>query len=190
LKKSAQNLIEFVFIIPLLIVILFGIIEFAIFYRNVSVVEDIATEAAVVASRRLVLDSMTSNNIADTSNTGFNKAVKAASDVVMKRSGSLGISALTLAYNDLGSGFGTRPYALYDVSSTETRIVDGVATPLITLIVDYRTPNEDGIMVQLVYQYRTLFVGAQLPTLSGEPLVLIPRDIPISSTRIKQYLLY
>ncbi|OGH99699.1 MAG: hypothetical protein A2039_06025 [Candidatus Melainabacteria bacterium GWA2_34_9] len=190
LKRPAQNLVEFVFIIPLLIAILFGILEFAIFYRNVNAVEDIATEAAVAASRRLVLDTMTSNNIADTSNTGFNKAAKAARDVVMKRRGTLGIPALTLAYNDLGAGFGARPYALYEIVSTQTRLIDGVSTPIITLVVDYRTPSEDGIMVQLIYQYRTLLVGAQLPMLGSTPVTLIPRDIPISSTRIKQYLIY
>jgi len=190
LKRPAQNLIEFVFIIPLLIVILFGILEFAMFYRNVNVVEDIATEAAVAASRKLVLDTMTSNNIADTSNTGFNKAAKAASDVVMKRKGSLSIPTLTLAYNDLGTGFGARPYALYEIVSTETRLIDGVATPILTLVVDYRSPTEDGIMVQLIYQYQTLLFGFQLPVFGSEPIVLIPRDIPISSTRIKQYVLY
>ncbi|HBG49378.1 MAG TPA: hypothetical protein DDW90_07745 [Cyanobacteria bacterium UBA9971] len=190
LKRPAQNLIEFVFIIPLLIVILFGILEFAIFYRNVSVVEDIATEAAVAASRKLVLDTMTSNNIADTSNAGFNKAAKAARDVVMMKRGKLGLSNLTLAYNDLGAGFGARPYALYEIVSTQTRLVDGVATPIITLVVDYRAPNEDGMMVQLTYQYQTLLLGIQLPVFGSTPVVLIPRDIPISSTRIKQYLIY
>jgi len=190
LKKPAQNLIEFVFIIPLLIVILFGILEFAIFYRNVSVVEDIATEAAVAASRRFVLDTMTSNNIADTSNTGFNKATKAAIDVVTKRSGSFGIPVGTFVYNDLGVGFGTRPYALYEIVSTQTRAVDGVSTPILTLVVDYRSPGEDGIMVQLTYQYQTLLLGIQLPVFGSTPVVLIPRDIPISSTRIKQYLIY
>lgn len=190
MKRPAQNLIEFVFIIPLLIVILFGILEFAIFYRNVSVVEDIATEAAVAASRKLVLDTMTSNNIADTSNAGFNKAAKAARDVVMMKRGKLGLSNLTLAYNDLGAGFGARPYALYEIVSTQTRLVDGVATPIITLVVDYRAPNEDGMMVQLTYQYQTLLLGIQLPVFGSTPVVLIPRDIPISSTRIKQYLIY
>ena len=190
MKKTAQNLVEFVFVIPLLIIILFGILEFAMFYRNVNVVQDIATEAAVTASRRLVLDTMTSNNIADLTNTGFNKAAKAARDVVYNRRRALGIENLTFVYTDLGTTFGSRPYALYQIDSTQTRSINGVVTPILTLMVDYRTPMEDGIMVQVIYQYRTLLVGAELPVLGGPPFVIIPRDVPISSTMVKQYLMY
>lgn len=190
LKKPAQSLIEVVFVIPLLLIIIFGILEFAIFYRNVNVVEDVATEAAVSAARRFVLDSMSSNNIADTSNAGFNSAVTAAMDVVIKRKGALGLSSLTFSYTDLGAVYGSRPYALYQIDSTQTRTINGTATPVVTLMVDYRTPKDDGIMVQLIYQYRTLFAGAELPVLGGPPVVLIPRDIPISSARVREYISY
>ena len=192
MKRTAQNLIEFVFIIPLLILILFGIVEFGIFYRTVSVVEDIAKDAAVTASRRFVLDTMASNDITDITNAGFNKAVKAAMDVVNKRKSALGVTNLTFVYTDLGadSAMGVEPYALYQIDSVETRTIEGVVTPLVTLVVDYRNPPENGITVQLVYQYRTLLVGAQLPVLGGPPVVIIPRDIPVSSTRIKQAVTY
>lgn len=173
--------------------------EFGIFYRTVSVVEDIAKEAAVTASRRFVVDNnpppplpptkMDSTVIGD---LRFNSAVKAAMDVVNKRKSALGISSLTFVYNDLGAdpAMGLEPYALYQIDSVETRNIEGVITPLVTLMVDYRNPTQDGIMVQLVYQYRTLLVGAQLPVFGGPPVVIIPRDIPISSTRIKQVVTY
>lgn len=190
-RKPAQNLIEFVFVIGLLIVILLGILEFALFYRNVNVVEDIANEAAVTAARRFVIDSgankMDSNDI---TNAKFNSAAAAAIDVVRKRRGSLGIPTLTFSYTDLGSAYGARPYALYQIDSTQTRTINGVATPLVTIFIDYRTPSTDGVMVQVVYQYRTLMAGAQLPVLGGAPIVIIPRDIPISSTRAKEYINY
>lgn len=189
MKRTAQNLVEFALIVPLLLVILFGILEFAIFYRNVNVVQDIATEAAVAASRKIILDSMASNVITDTSNTGFNKAVLAASDIVVKRRGKLSFSNLTFTSIDMGATYGARPYALYKIDSTQTKIINGINTPVVTLMVDYRRPVEDGIMVQLVYQYSTLFGGVQLPV-GNSPIVLLPKDIPINSTRIKQYTIY
>ncbi len=192
MKKNAQSLIEFVFIFPLIIIILLGIVEYAIFYKNVSVIEDIATEASVLASRRFVLDSMTcaNSNYNVCSTNTFNVAVKAAIDIVMKRRGAIGVPTLTFKYTDLGTPFGLEPYALYQIDSIQTKIIDGVATPIITIMVDYRSPEEEGIIVQLIYQYRTLFVGAQFPVLGGAPIVLIPRDIPISSSKVTQYLTY
>ena len=187
MKRTAQNLVEFVFIFPLLIIILFGILEFGIYFRNANVVEDIAKEASSSASRKLVLDTMTSSTITDTSSTGFNKAVKAAIDVVNKRRKQLGLITLGFAYTNLG---GTRPYAVYQINSTQTRMIGGVATPLVTLIVDYSAPTEKGVIVQLVYQYRTLLLGAAFPVLGGAPIVIIPRDMPISSSKIRQYVTY
>ena len=187
MKRTAQNLVEFVFIFPLLIIILFGILEFGIYFRNANVVEDIAKEASSSASRKLVLDTMTSNTITDTSSTGFNKAVKAAIDIVAKRKKQLGLTALTFTYNDLG---GTRPYTVYQINSTQTRMIGGVVTPLVTLIVDYSSPTEKGVTVQFIYQYRTLLLGAELPVFGGTPVVIIPRDMTISSTKIRQYITY
>jgi len=187
LKRTAQNLIEFVFVFPLLIIILFGILEFGVFYRNAHVIEDIATEAAVSASRKLVYSTMTSDDI---TNANFNIAAKAAKDVVMKRRGVFAPSDLTFAYIDTGTQFGTRPYALYRIDSNETRMIDGILTPIVSIVIDYRNPEEDGITVQLIYQYRTMLVGASFPVLGGAPIVIIPRDITISSAKIKQYITY
>jgi len=153
----------------------------------VHVVEDIATEAAVSASRKLVYSSMTSNVI---TNVNFNAAALASRDVVLKRRGALGTPTLNFVYTDPGAQFGTRPYALYQLDSTETRVIDGTPTPIVTIMIDYRNIDEDGITVQLIYQYRTMLVGASLPVLGGAPIVIIPRDIPISSTKIRQYVTY
>ena len=190
LKRKSQNLVEFVFILSLLLVILFGILEFGMYYRNVNVVEDIATEIAVTGSKRLIFSTMTSVDITNTTNAGFNSAAKAAIDVVTRRRGALAIPTLTFNYTNKTGPWGTRPYAFYQLDSTQTRNINGVNTPIVTILFDYRNVNKNGLSVQLIYQYRTLLVGAQFPNADGSPIVIIPRDIPIRSTMVKQYLMY
>jgi len=186
-KRPSQSLIEIVFILPLIIIILFGIVEYAMFFRNVSVVEDIATEAAVAASRKIVSSTMTSSTYGG---SPFNTAVKAAGDAVVNKKAAIGMPSLTLGYTDLGATFGNRPHSLYQLDSTEMRTIDGTPTPIVTVLVDYRNPDQEGVTVQVLYQYRTLLVGAQLPVLGGPPIIIIPRDIPISSSKIQEFINY
>lgn len=194
MKKTAQNLVEFVLVFPLLIILLLGILEFGLFFRNVSVVQDIAEEAAVAASRKIVTDTMACQSSTYVSSCGnlstFNSAILAATNVVLKRKGSLGINTLSFTYNDLGSTFGNEPYTIYQMDSLENRIINGVVTPILSLIVDYRNPIQNGISLQLVYQYRTLLIGASFPVMGGTPIVIIPRDMAIRSTNVKQYIMY
>jgi hypothetical protein len=174
MKKRAQSLIEFVIIIPLLIVLIFGIIELGFFWRNVQVVQQIANEAAVIASGNYKLYTETTNSGAD----------KAAA-FVQSRVGSLGIHGLTLSKTIIADS-ASQPFSAYQYAG-------GVAPgggALITLVVDCRKPDERGIVTQLTYRYRTLLVGVGFQIPGGRKIVLIPRDIPISSTKIQQYNIY
>jgi len=187
LKRKAQYSVEFVLIFPLLILLLFGTIEFGLYYRNVYIVQDIAEEAATTASREIVNDSMFDNTMISAS---FNAAAASAAQVVINRSTSLSIPGLILDYNDLGTTYGNRPYALYEFNSTATRNIDGVNTPIIQLLVDYRDPSQDGVALQVVYQYRPIFGGVAIPLFNGGNVVILPQHIPISSTRIQAYSTY
>ena len=61
LKKRGQGTIEFIIIIPLLIAIVFGMIEIALYWRAAHVVQQIAMEAGVIASRGYVDPKVTTN---------------------------------------------------------------------------------------------------------------------------------
>lgn len=192
MKRKAQNAVEFVLVFPFLFVILFGIVEYAVYYRTANVVENIATEASVAASRQLVLNAMTcSNNNYTTCGAGtFNAAVSAATTVVKNRSGSLGYPSLTYRYQDLGATFGAEPYAVYQMYSQQSRQVGSVTKPLVILLVDYRNPISEGVKVQVIHQYRTILMGFSIPVFGAAPIVIIPRDVTMSSSRIVQYINY
>jgi len=177
--KKAQSLIEFIVVIPLLILVVFGIIEFSVFLRSTQVVQQIAMESAVAAS-----------NVYVTESSNPNPAVTKVLTVVSSKLSSLGLSNITFSEVPLGGTWGDKPFALYRFESDQTRDIDGVATPLIIFTVDYRDPYQQGINTQLVYQYRTLLVGIEFNLLNGRKVKIIPRDIEISSTKTQQYVNY
>ena len=177
--KKGQNLIEFVIVTPLLVVILFGIIELSMFWKTTQNVQEIALEAAEGAAAQFVND-----------NSNPNPAVTKAVDIVTKRLKSLGLSDVTLADNPQGDSFGVRPYAMYEYKSNQTRNVDSIDTPIVTFTVDYRDPYTNGVITQLAYQYRTILLGAEFTIPGGRKITLIPRDMEISSTKIQQYINY
>ncbi len=176
-KKKGQNLLEFVVVIPLLIVIIFGIIEFALFWRTVQTVQGIALEAAAGAASQYVDENGTAN-----------PAVDKAIAIVNSRVGTLGSETVTLQDQPLGSNYGIRPFAFYQFASQEkvSTFSDG-DKPLMQVLIDHRDPYQKGIITQLVYQYQTILMGAEFILPGGRKVVIIPRDIEISSTKIQQY---
>ncbi|MFH0702722.1 MAG: TadE/TadG family type IV pilus assembly protein [bacterium] len=176
-KKKAQNLIEFVIVTPLLLVILFGIMEMSLFWKATQTVQNIALQAASAAAATYVADNATTNDAATN-----------ATNIVKNRIGSLGIKNITLNQQPIQTGYGTAPFALYEYRSAQTRTIDTGTVPLIIFTVDYRDPYQRGVVTQLIYQYRTLLFGIAF-SLPGvvQKVTIIPRDIQISSTKIQQY---
>jgi len=186
LKRKSQNLIEFVIVIPLLLIVLFGIIEYAVFWRNAQTVQTIALEAASTAATVIVNDDQT-----ETFGPFFNQAALKAFTVVRTRVKDLGLPDLGFTITN-PNGFGKRPYAVYELTSQQTRSVTDESgnqqtLPIIRFIFDYRDPYKRGIVTQLVYQYKTLFLGVEFNLPGGHLIKIIPRDIEISSTKIQQY---
>lgn len=170
MKEKAQSLIEFVIVIPLLIVILFGIMEMAMFWRAVQTVQQIALEAGVIASGQTTYTS------------GPNTAVDKAANFVQGRVKSLGINGLVLTKTILTDP-ADQPFAAYQFKG-------GTAPngqPLIVLVIDSRNPVTKGIVTQLTYQYRTLLLGLEFNVPGGKTISILSRDIPISSTKIQEY---
>lgn len=183
--RQSQNLIEVVIIVPLLLVILLGIMEYAVFQRNVSTVQDIALEAAIAASKYHVSEDITAD---DPFNE--NPAVRAAVNIVSKRAKVLNLPALTLKYNDLGPGFGERPFALYEFNTEEKTVYKGRKRPILVFSVDYRDPVKDGVSTQLIFHYNLMLFGFKLCYWSGRCMDIIPDTVQISSTQTKQYVHY
>lgn len=184
-KRKSQNLIEIVIIIPLLLAILLGILEYAVFQRNVSAVQDIALEAAVVASKHYVDEEVT---IGDPFNE--NPAVRASLDLIFERVKVLGYEGLSFKFNDLGPAFGKRPFALYEFQTTKEVDYRGKNKPVMIYNIDYRDPIKEGVSTQLVFHYKLIMFGFRICYWSGRCFDIIPDTVQISSTQTKQYIHY
>ncbi|EKE02129.1 MAG: hypothetical protein ACD_20C00421G0003 [uncultured bacterium] len=171
MKRKGQSLIEFVMIIPIFIVLIFGIIEYALFWRTTHAVQQIALESAVIATNEYVPTSGGANTVADK-----------AADFVKSRVGTLGVGSITFTKTILDNA-AEEPYAAYEYKAGTAP--DG--GPLVRFVVDYRNPVTRGVITQLSYYYRTIFFGMEFELPGGKKVVIIPNYIPISSTKIQQY---
>jgi Flp pilus assembly protein TadG len=180
LKKNAQNLIEFVFVFPLVVMLVLAIFELAMFYRTVHSVQNVALQAAANASTQIVTSDMTSTIIGDPK---FNVAAQRALDVVIAKEGALNSSKTSSFTVTTDANFGSPPYTLYEFKGNQT---SETGKPLVTLRVDYSNPMQNGIKTQLIYQYSTIIFAAAVPLPNGDTMTIIPRNIEISSTKIQQ----
>ncbi len=185
IPRKSQNLIEIVIIIPLLLVILLGIIEYAVFQRNVSAVQDIALEAAVAASKQYVDESTTAGDP-----FSENPAVSAALEIVFKRLRATGAPPSGYSFADSGLAFGQRPFALYEFYSDKQIAYRGKTVPVVIFTIDYRDPVREGVSTQLIFHYSLIFFGFRLCYWSGRCFDIIPETTQISSTQTRQYVYY
>jgi len=183
--RRSQNLVEVVLIVPLLIILLLAIMEYAVFQRNVATVQDIALEAAVAASKYYVNESAVAGD-PFTENT----AVSHALQIVQKRISVFGLPDITFVHVSSGSGFGKRPFALYKFNSTKQISYRGKNEPVIIFTLDYRDPVRNGVSTQLIFHYRLALFGFKMGLPSGRTIVFIPDVIQLSSTQTKQYVHY
>lgn len=192
--RKSQGMIELVLVVPLLIVILLGIFEYSLFQRNVSAVQDIASEAAIAASKYYIDENSSAIKDEDPYEDDENIAVEEARQIVQKRLATLGLpydsDELELKYTPLDSAFGTRPFALYKFSTDKEVEYRGLDRPLISFDVDYRDPKSKGISTQLIYHYNLILCGAAFYLPGGRKIVIIPRSVMISSTQTRQYVYY
>lgn len=172
MRKRGQSLVEFAIIIPLLVVLIFSIIEFSIYWTTVNAVEGIAMDAST---------KMASIHVSEAA--GSNPAVDMAVLSIADNSKYLGEKMVF----GTPSITGTEPFALYKYESNQTRDTVNGIKPMMTVTIDYRDPYKDGIILQLSYQYRTILLGASIPIPGNDPIVIIPRDIMITSKKNQQY---
>jgi hypothetical protein len=189
-KRKAQNLIEFVIVIPILIIIIFGIIEIAVFWRTVNTVQQTALSVAeAAASAYFNTDTFNASgtacaNSTITSDTTTNPAVCKALETLQEKLPALGFENITFKKVDLGSAYGSEPFMFYEY---QNEAKDNLKAGDIKIDIDYRDPYKNGVIVQMNYNYTTILLGCAFILPGGNEIVIIPKNIEVTSTKIQQY---
>lgn len=161
-KKQGQNLIEFCFVLPLLIFLTLGIFELAMFWQDLNSVYALNTE---INANAALIDTTTMNYGQE-----CEALTKAKAILAKKSSGSFSTETT-----------GSAPFALYKYSSSDS--VNG--KPRTTLWVDCSNPFENGITTQIEFYHRNLIMKASIPRMDGgDPIVLIPENVFIASPKL------
>lgn len=203
-RLKSQNLIEFIFVLPILIFITLAIIEVAMYWQDVNAIYNLNAEINANAAL-LTYTGMSAPN----PTTGAPGSVCPAADDTILPSGDpkekhSAINALkridsaitlteptytdhaTAAANGRGTGPGTEPFALYKFEGGPTITAsNGESARQITLWVDCRNPFEDGVTTQLEFYHKTLVMKATIPRFDKpEGIVIIPDKIFIASPKL------
>lgn len=174
-NHCGQNLVEFVFIIPMLIFLSLIIFEVSVYWQEVNAVSSLNTEINANAA------------LADTKNMEYGITCPAAvkAKLVLEQRGKQ-ISVNDPIYSfDTSEDPGKPPFVLYKIiSNTTVTTKDGIK-PQVTLWVDCRNPYENGITTQIYFYHKTLIFKAYLPSFDkSEPIEVIPENIFVTSTKL------
>lgn len=169
--KPAQNLIEFVFVFPMLIFLTLVMFEVALFWQDVNAVYNLNSE--INAKLALV----------DNSGLALGDECNSAKEALTILNAKQSMISLTNVTFSSGKEDGKEPFALYKFAS-DTKVNSGT-TPQITLWVDCRNPFEDGVTTQVQFYHKMVIIKASIPRFDkGDPIVIIPDNIFIASTKL------
>jgi len=172
-KRIAQNLVEFIFVLPILLVLTLVIFETALFWQDVNSVYNLNAEINANAA------------LADTSNmTSGSRCTAATTALAFLEKRDSMISLNNPTYNDSVAD-GSEPFALYKFAANPIK-VGGVTKPQVALWVDCRSPFEKGIMTQIEFFHKTMLIQATIPSFDGGAgIVVIPKNIFIASPKLR-----
>lgn len=178
--KLSQNLIEFVFVLPVLIFLTLMIFEVALFWQDVNAVYNLNAEInakmALLDYSGMAMGSTCVAAIDDPNN--FTSAI----GILRKKYSSLTLSNTTFV-RDTANEDGKEPFLLYKFISTTG--VNGSTKPQIALWVDCRNPFENGVTTQIEFYHKTMIMKATMPRFdSGPPIVIIPDTVFIASPKL------
>lgn len=171
--NSAQNLIEFIFILPLLLIITLVVFEAAYFWQEVNAIYNLNAEINANAS----LANVSGMPLGSTCTAAKNakKILEARDSMISLTDSSFGMTVLD----------GKEPFALYKIASSTSVNVGGASNSQATLWVDCRNPFEEGITTQLEFYHKTMIVKATIPRFDKpEGIVVIPENIFIASPKL------
>lgn len=174
-----QNLIEFIFVFPILIFMTLVIFEVALFWQDVNSIYNLNAEINANAA------------LLDYSNLSLGNVCPAADDTPAQPKSAINIlkakaSIISLtnptftksiALDTDGTLMGSDPFALYKFTAGH---VAGQTSPQITLWVDCRNPFENGVTTQLEFYHKTLIIKATIPRFDSRPKDVDPKDWDIT----------
>lgn len=196
--KKGQNLIEFIFILPILIFLTLAIFEVALFWQDVNAIYNLNAE--INASVALI--DPRGMSLGDTEPC---EAAKRAQSILEKRGSMISINnpTYTMEIAEInGVTQGDHPFALYHIyGGSKITGYQGVTNPQIQLWVDCRAPFEEGVTTQLEFYHKTLIMKASIPRFvpsaksnpteeDKKAITIIPDNIFIASPKlntIRQY---
>lgn len=167
----AQNLIEFVFVLPILLFMTLAIFEVALFWQDVNAIYNLNAEinanVALISPKNMLLGQTC---------TAAEKGI----EVLELKDAVISMNNPTYTKNTID---GNEPFALYKYTSSVT--IASTGKPQITLWVDCRNPFENGVVTQVEFFHKTLIMKASIPRFDKpEPIVIIPDNIYIASPKL------
>lgn len=183
LTKKSQNLIEFIFVFPIMIFLSLAIMEVALFWQDVNAIYNLNAEinANVALLDYSKIDKGAVCPAADESNIQKHSAIN-----TLKRIDSAITLTTSPNYTKTIVDGKTEPFVLYKFEGGPSITAsNGETARQITLWVDCRNPYEDGVTTQLEFYHKTLIMKASIPRFdSPEPIVIIPDKIFIASPKL------
>lgn len=185
-RLPAQNLIEFIFIFPILIFITLIIFEVALFWQDVNSIYNLNAEI----NANVALLTYTGKVLGNTCPAAIDDPVNypnSAISILKKKDSTITLSDTTYTKSIVD---GSEPFALYRFSGgpniTSSNINGVIETnPQITLWVDCRNPFENGVTTQIEFYHKTIIMKASIPRFDKpQPIVIIPDNIFIASPKL------
>lgn len=174
----AQNLIEFIFVFPILLLVTLVILEVALFWQDVNAIYNLNAEI----NANMALLDYTGKTLGNVCPAADETDPKSAISILKNKDSIISLSETTYVH-DTAKEDGQEPFRLYKFNSTTG--VDGQTKPQITLWVDCRNPFEDGIITQIEFYHKTMIMKASIPRFDKpEPIVIIPDTIFIASPKL------
>lgn len=172
--RRAQNLIEFVFVFPTLIILTLVIFEVALFWQDANIIYNLNSEI----NANVALDDYSSKNPNMALGQTCSAATKAL-DILEKKDSAITLKNTTYDKTILD---GQEPYALYNYISNAK--VKGTI-PQVKLWVDCRNPFENGITTQIEFYHKNIIMRASIPRFDKpEVIEIIPDTILIASPKL------
>lgn len=184
-QKKSQNLLEFVFILPMIIFITLVIMEVALFWQDVNAIYNLNAE--INANIALLnYSNLTLGSVCPAADTG---EPNSAISILNKRSKMISMSDTIFTGSAIDGA--NAPFVLYKFTGgpmITPSPIDGVAqaaVPQLQLWVDCRNPFEDGVTTQIEFYHKTLVMKATIPRFDKpEGIVIIPDKIFIASPKL------
>jgi hypothetical protein len=186
--KNSQNLLEFIFVLPILIFISLAILEVALYWQDVNAIYNLNAEinanVALLPYRDMSMGSVCPAVDASTNSSGEYFYKNSALAILKKRAKM--ITMTDTNFNVATDDGKNQPFVLYKVTGGPLiTATNGEQASQVTLWVDCRNPFEDGVTTQLEFYHKTVVMKASIPRFDKPtPIVIIPDKIFIASPKL------